>query len=637
MKSMVIGVAGHVAHGKTSLVTELTGTSTDSSRPEKERGVSMDIGLSHLPLSDRSVLDFVDFPGHERFIRSMIRGASGVDAAILVVAANAGIMPQTEEHLEVLKLFGVEIGLCVVSKIDLVDESTEARVKGELARFFKNTFMDGAPIVGFSAETGEGRERIITWLRELVDGRVIDRESKIFRLPVDKVYSASGRGIIVAGTVIGGGLTRGEDVAVYPAGVNAKARSLQVHREARSGIRPHERAGLNLAGVKGRLVRRGDTVARPGTLIPSKTVNARLELSPLADTAIVDRARARISVGTDEVIGQIVFLCGNSLGPGEESFVQFRCDNALSVLPGDRFIIRPPDGGRVLGGGMILQNAASRRGMFEETLLDRLERLAKGSEIEVVADALWSLGHRLSRADELVPLSGLVPERIGELLSTLVAGKRARCIVDAYIAEDRFEELCRIAERSLRLECEKAPLRRRFKVAEVKSKIPSEVDRALFLSLLAHLESIGLIEVVGDQAIVIGIGVELSPSQQGIIEAVRSLCRDSRAPVRAGTLREMCGEDAAIEPVLQYLAEQDEIVLFKDSSFLSPRAFAELLETLRGAMGNGQTLMLGEIRDLLEIGRNPLQVILEHLDDSGFTRREGGGRVLSEGATATAR
>ncbi len=632
MKTVVVGTAGHVDHGKTSLVKALTGIDTDRMPEEKARGISMDIGFAHLDLESGLTLDFVDVPGHERFVRNMLCGAAGIDLAVLVIAADDGVMPQTREHLDILRLLGVNKGFVVVSKVDLVDEETVEMAELEIAELVEGSFLEGSPVLRFSAATGEGARDVLRSLSEMARIVPPKRTDAAFRLPVDKVYVSQGRGTVVTGTVAGGTISAGEELEVYPDGIRGKARSIQVHRRMTDLAVAGQRIGINLAGVEVCSVSRGSVVGRPGTLAVSRMVNVEFAMLPSADHPLKQRERIKIYVGTKELVCRIVLMDREILEPGEAAYAQLRCEDELVAMPGDAFVARSLSPARTIGGGRILRISARKYRRFDARVLADLRAISPDDDRSLVETALKDRGYGVSRAEDIAPLCGLTAGRTEEVLAELTDAGRAVSVGDGFIHRESLAEVKSILKRSLLDECDKRAIGRRFKIAEIRGKLAFKIDDVLFGELLAGMEREGAIELDGNSLVVKAFEVKLSAKQAKIAETARRLCRSSPAPVRFASMKQACpkASEAEIKGILGYLADEGEMVLFRDLSFISSGRYGEIKEILRKRLVRNRSITLAEARDLIGIGRNPLQAILERLDEEQFTKRIGDFRVLAE-------
>ena len=340
VKHVVVGTAGHIDHGKTSLVKALTGTDTDRLPEEKARGITIDLGFAFLEEPDGLTIEIVDVPGHERFIKNMLAGVGGIDVAMLVIAADEGVMPQTREHLGICSLLHIRSGLIVLTKTDLVEPDWLELVREDVAGLVRGTFLEGCPIVAASAKTGEGIPALRAALRELVS-RVAPRGTDhLPRLPIDRVFTIKGFGTVVTGTLMAGQLRVDDRVEVFPAGVQAKVRGLQTHGRSVDQSSAGQRTAVNLQGVERLAVERGNVLGLAGTLVPSELVDGTLELLADAPRPLKTRDRVRVHAGTSEIMARVLLVDRQELAPGESTFARFRLEGALVALPGDRFVIR---------------------------------------------------------------------------------------------------------------------------------------------------------------------------------------------------------------------------------------------------------------------------------------------------------
>ena len=362
MKHVIIGMAGHVDHGKTELVKALTGVDTDRLAEEKKRGITIDLGFARLDFPDGSCASIVDVPGHERFIKNMLAGAGGVDLAMLVVAADEGFMPQTVEHLDILQLLGVKDGLIVLTKTDLVDEDWLNMLEEDVKSRVKGTFLEDKPILRTSVRTGEGVEA----LREALHDLTLHAEEKSartpFRLPIDRVFSVDGFGTIVTGTLIDGHIAVGDEAQLMPLGNQCRVRNLQVHGRDVSAVYAGQRAAVNLAGIKKESISRGDVLCRTDSMQPSLMLDVKLQNLPDSKRIIESGSRLHLYHGAAVRLAKAVLLDRDALRPGESCYAQLRLSEALAARQGDRFVVRFYSPLETVGGGMILDEHPCRVG-----------------------------------------------------------------------------------------------------------------------------------------------------------------------------------------------------------------------------------------------------------------------------------
>ncbi|UCD58559.1 MAG: selenocysteine-specific translation elongation factor, partial [Candidatus Hydrogenedentota bacterium] len=340
MKHLIVGTAGHIDHGKSALVKALTGIDPDRLKEEKERGLTIDLGFAHFDLPDGTRVAFVDVPGHERFVKNMLAGAAGMDIVILVVDATESVMPQTREHLDIMKLLGVSRGMVAITKVDIADGEMVEIVEAELEELLRNTFLEGAPVVRFSSKTGEGIEEIRRLIADAVGEKRQKSEEGLFRFPIDRVFTMKGFGTVVTGTVFSGWLAEDEPVVVLPDGLSARARQLQSHNDRQARISAGMRAAMNLTNVSVHQLKRGDTLVRPGTAEPSSLLDAKVRLLPSAPRKLSRGSNLKLYVATGQRMARMTLMDRPKLEPGEESYAQLRLTQPLCIFRGDRFVIR---------------------------------------------------------------------------------------------------------------------------------------------------------------------------------------------------------------------------------------------------------------------------------------------------------
>ena len=382
---IILGTAGHIDHGKTSLIKALTGVNTDRLKEEKIRGITIELGFASLTLPSGQRIGIVDVPGHERFVRHMLAGASGMDLVALIIAADEGVMPQTREHLEICQLLNVKRGLVVLTKIDMVEEEWLELVEEDVRNFLAGTFLDGAPIIRFSALTGQGKTALLETLGKLCADIQPKPVTGIFRLPVDRVFTIKGFGTVVTGTAISGRVRVGDLVEVYPPQFKARVRNIQVHDENVEEALAGSRTAINLQGIDKLDLERGMVVATPEALLASQRLDARLDILPSAIRPLKNRREVRLHTGTSEELATVILLSQDELPPGESGLVQFRLSAPLAVKPFDRFVIRNVSPALTIGGGHFLHISPPKHRRLQEGVIKDLEFLEKCSEAERIA------------------------------------------------------------------------------------------------------------------------------------------------------------------------------------------------------------------------------------------------------------
>ena len=424
MKHIVLGTAGHIDHGKTTLIKTLTGVDLDSLKEEKERGITIQLGFTSLTLPSGQKLGIVDVPGHEKFVRNMVSGVGGIDIVLFTIAADEGIMPQTKEHLDICQILKIKRGVIALTKTDLVDEEWLQLVTDEISECVKGSFLENAPIIPLSSTTGEGIPALQTALDKLAQEVEERTPSGVFRLPIDRVFTMKGFGTVVTGTLISGSVSLGDNVEILPEKIGAKIRGIQVHNQQVETATAGLRTAINLQGVEKTFVERGSVLVKEKTLHPTSRVDAKIELLKNASKPLKNRSRIRFHSGTNEVLAQLILLDHEELQPGDSALAQFKLEEPLIVLPLDRFVIRSYSPVLTIGGGQVLDAHPHKHKRLAEETLDYLNALQSGSDKEKIV--LFVSDSAMAGLDlsQLVARMGKEPAEISPLIRDLVTAKK---------------------------------------------------------------------------------------------------------------------------------------------------------------------------------------------------------------------
>ncbi|HYH21395.1 MAG TPA: selenocysteine-specific translation elongation factor [Azospirillum sp.] len=630
MRTAVVGVIGHVDHGKTALVGALTGIDTDRLAEEKRRGISIALGFAHRS-SAGGTLAFVDMPGHERFVRTMIAGATGIDAVLLVVAANEGIKPQTVEHLDIARLIGVARGVVAVSKCDLVGEDDARRTAAEVGRLLAGGPLAGARVVFTSAATGQGMAALADALDGLLAADKERADSGVFCLPVDRAFAVAGFGPVVTGTLRRGAIRVGDAVELWPGGAPARVRGLQAHGEPVEAAGPGSRVAVNLRGVELAGLPRGCILATPGLVAPGRWLDVRLELLGSAPRPLETGQAAQLLFGTTDVAARIRLLDRDSLEPGEAAPAQLHCAEPVGVPAGEPFILRHGSPARTVCGGRIVDPASVRRRRFDPAVADSILALAEGRVGDAVTERLSAAGCRGVRAGDLARLLGTTADRLdpaawgAERLDggTLVAASVYRDVREAALAAVAD------AQRA-------SPTERGVSADRLYAALPDALPKGMADALVARLVAQG--DLVRDGALLRRRGLDaaalLSAADRDVLAAVESAFR--RGGLAPPDVSEVAGRDARRHKALHYLArngvlvraldrvQKREIVFHRDAVADAARRVADALA------GAPEGLTVSDLGRLLGISRKFSVPLLEHLDGSGVTRRKGDRRVAGQ-------
>lgn len=634
-----IGTAGHVDHGKSTLVTALTGIDPDRLAEEKARGMTIDLGFAWLRLPSAREASIVDVPGHEGFIRNMLAGVGGIDVALLVVAADEGVMPQTEEHLAILDLLGVRSGVVALTKCDLVEEDWLELVREEVAERLKPTTLAGIPILSCSAVTRAGLPELLSALDAALDTAPTRRDIGRPRLPIDRVFTITGFGTVATGTLQDGPLHTGQELEALPGGLRARVRGLQARKQRIERAVPGERVAVNLAGVAKEDVRRGDVLALPGTLHATTAVDVRLRVVAEAPRSIPHNAELDVFLGAAEVGARVLLLDAAALLPGEEGWAQLRLRRPIVAARGDRFIVRIPSPSLTVGGGIIAEPRARRHRRRDAAVLDRLAVLARGEPDAVVLAVLRGRrGYGGVAQSEIARVTGLPEAEAASAIAGLEhRGAITRAGTHLYEAA-AWERLAGDVVRIVAGYHGQYPLRAGMPREEWRSRLGLGAAEAQ--EVLAALRSAGrLDEAVSGQATgqrgafvrIPGYEPRLTPEQE---QAIAALLLRFRAEPFAPPARQEA-DDAIGAEVVAWLVERGTLVKLNDAVLLERAAYDEALGRLLTYLRQHETLTVATARDLLDTSRKYVLALFEHTDEARYTQRRGDDRVLGPSAASS--
>lgn len=629
MKRVVMGMAGHVDHGKTALVCQLTGIDTDRLEEEKRRGMTIELGFAPFLLPDGRRLSIIDVPGHERFVKTMVAGAMGIDLVLLVVAADEGVMPQTREHLDIITLLGINRGVVALTKTDLVDTEWLEMVREEIVDFLKPSSLAGAQIVPVSAKTGWGIPELVDAIASEAGKASLGMADDVFRLPVDRTFIAEGHGIIVTGTVYGGSLERGSKVMIFPHGLETRVRRMQVHGKDVDRVRAGERCALNLVGVDTGQVKRGDTIAYPGQL----DLSSRLDcvLTSVQNAPPIEHGqRVRVHLGTREILARVHIIGRDRIAPGTKGYVQLKTEEPIVVLRGDRCIIRSYSPISTIGGGQIIMPGAPRRRRFSPEDQREMELLAQGSTQEVLGVIFrqWQLSQGAGIApissEELARLAHMEAASLDEALEedgwVRIAGQ--------YLPRPEYETATGAVERALRELYLKFPFRLGIDREELKSTLFPHWGRKVYGALLERLADEDMILMDGRWVSNPKVYAELQR-----VEHPSLLCLEGEVLLQGyqgySGDGQTSGRDASdTADTLALLVHFGKVVDVGYGLFVHRQIVDEAWRELKQHLVDKTSITVAEFRDSLQISRKVAMVLLEHFDSLQLTRRQGDQRVV---------
>jgi selenocysteine-specific elongation factor len=635
MKSIIVGTAGHIDHGKTALVRALTGIDADRLPEEKRRGITIDIGFADLDLGDVRA-GFVDVPGHEKFVKNMLAGAHGIDVVALVIAADEGVMPQTREHFEICRLLGVKQGLVVLTKKDLVDEEMLALVREEAKELVAGSFLDKAPLMAVSSRTGEGLEELKSTLREIALQVPARSEEFITRLPIDRAFTMSGFGAVVTGTLIAGAIEEGDELELLPAARRVRVRGLQVHGANVKQATAGQRTAVNLTGIETSELERGMVLTPAHRLRPTQVLDGRATLLDDAPRALRSRQRVRMHIGAAEVLARVrVLEEPGEIKPGASGFIQLRLEAPIVGVLGDRFILRSYSPQHTIAGGIIVDPFPLKHRARElADLRGRLKALLDGSPAERVAGLVGSSSHGLNRSD--------IMARTGwhdEIVAAAVESARAAELIaeegGQIFAPATLADLKQNIVKDVRAHHAAEPLSRGLGLEILRGRYFSHTSPDLFRAVVANLQK--------DGALVIEKEIARSPEHARAVSGEDAALRDRlegvyrEAKLAAPSISEALSRAGVIaaqqqhgRKLMQVLIDSGKLVRVDGEMFFHASALDELVRKLRAfaASKPDRAIDVPAFKELAGISRKYAIPLLEYLDRQRVTRREGDKRIV---------
>jgi len=626
---MIVGTAGHVDHGKTALIKALTGIDTDRLKEEKERGLSIELGFAHLKLPSGVVAGIVDVPGHERFVRTMLAGATGMDLVLLVIAADEGIMPQTREHFEILQLLQVQRGVVVLTKADLVEPAWLEMVKEDVRAYLRGTFLQDAPMVAMSSVTGQGLQELVSAIDAVARDTAARDVASPGRLPVDRVFTIAGHGTVVTGTLAVGAISVGDRLEVLPQGLQTRARGIEVHGEKRDRAQAGDRAAVNLAGVEIGEVHRGNVVAAPDIFRPTRILDVVLNMLSSARAPLRRGARVRVHIYTDEILARAYPFEGNQLAPGNSGSVRLRLVRETVAARGDKLVLRTRSPMMTIGGGSVLDphpalriSAARASALPEAATEEELVARRAADEPGVVLDRA-ALVHRL----------GLTPERIEQIITALVAQDRFKILQPEGMVVDaaRYEALCAEVEKALLSFHADQPLRLGLTHEEIRSRLSRRLEPRLLQHALADLTKAERIVRKNARFFASSHRIEFAPHQKSIAQRIESAFLS--APFSPPDLAQVVTtiSDPQTDDIIVALFDLGTLEKVGEIVFHShaiDRARRILVEHLQ----QSGSITAAEFRNLIGSSRKYALPLLEFFDSRGITTRIGDERRLGPNA-----
>lgn len=634
MKNIIIGTAGHVDHGKTRLIKALSGIDTDRLEEEKKRGITIELGFAHIPNDAGYNIGVIDVPGHEKFIKNMLAGIGGIDFVLFVVAADEGIMPQTREHFEILQALGIDDGIIAITKTDMVDEEWLELVQEDIRDYVEGSFLEGKPMIPVSAKSGEN----IDLLKEEII-RKCDRESKrieapeMFRLPVDRVFTKSGFGTVVTGTLMDGTCSLNDEVHVFPEETPAKIRGIQTYGNDVEQAVAGQRTAINLSGVRKEDIRRGDVIAAKGAVSVTGMLDVKLKIFDSSERMVLNNSRVHLYCGSKEVLTKVILMDRDALSAGEEAYVQFRLEEPIAVRRGDRFIIRFYSPIITIGGGQILDAVPEKHKRNRENVLEGFRMLESGNISDIFV--LKTGGHKFYSKELLLRELGILPETGNREIERCIEGGKLVELEDGTIlAASKFQMMTDRLIQLLQEYHESNPLAEGMPKQELQSRLRDTwhiQEDKIILGAVHRLMNLGTLTDCGKTVSMQGFEAVLTPEQEKLKERIAGIYKDAGIEIpKNDEIYALDSDKRVINAIFDRLYKEGVLVKVDPSYNISQEGWNRVAAAARTAGAEG-SFVLADFRDTLNTSRKYASVYLAALDRAGITVFDGERRRLPEG------
>lgn len=634
MKNIIIGTAGHVDHGKTRLIKALSGIDTDRLEEEKKRGITIELGFAHIPNDAGYNIGVIDVPGHEKFIKNMLAGIGGIDFVLFVVAADEGIMPQTREHFEILQALGIDDGIIAITKTDMVDEEWLELVQEDIRDYVEGSFLEGKPMIPVSAKSGAN----IDLLKEEII-RKCDRESKrieapeMFRLPVDRVFTKSGFGTVVTGTLMDGTCSLNDEVHVFPEETPAKIRGIQTYGNDVDQAVAGQRTAINLSGVRKEDIRRGDVIAAKSAVSVTGMLDVKLKIFDSSERMVLNNSRVHLYCGSKEVLTKVILMDRDALSAGEEAYVQFRLEEPIAVRRGDRFIIRFYSPIITIGGGQILDAVPEKHKRNRENVLEGFRTLESGNVSDIFV--LKTGGHKFYSKELLLQELGMLPETGNrEIERCIEAGKLVELEDGTILAASKFQMMTDRLIQLLQEYHESNPLAEGMPKQELQSRLRDTwhiQEDKIILGAVHRLMDLGTLMDCGKTVSMQGFEAVLTPEQEKLKERIAGMYKDAGIEIpKNDEIYALDSDKRVINAIFDRLYKEGVLVKVDPSYNISQEGWNRVVAAARTAGAEG-SFVLADFRDTLNTSRKYASVYLAALDRAGITVFDGERRRLPEG------
>lgn len=630
MKNIIVGTAGHIDHGKTTLIKALTGRNTDRWEEEQRRGITIDLGFTYFDLKNGDRVGIIDVPGHEKFINNMVAGVVGMDLVLLVVAADEGIMPQTREHMDILGLLGIKKSILVINKCDLVDEEWLELVEEEIQEELEGTFLEGAPVVKVSAATGQGLDELTDTIQQLMSDEVVAKDTQtIPRLPIDRAFTLSGFGTIITGTLISGTITREDVLEMYPIGKECKIRNIQVHGQNQDKCYAGQRVAINLSNVKKKEIRRGCVLAPKNSMKNTDLLDVKLKDLEDSMRILTNHERLHLYTGTSEILCRAVLLDKEQIGPGEEGLVQLRLEEEIAVKRGDRFVVRFYSPMETIGGGIVLEPNPVRKKRFDAQAIEELKKKESGSLGDVMELQIKEHGDTMITLAELAKVMAHSVDELKEYLEELEESGTIFVFPmkkDTYLwhRDSEFAVRQKIEEALQKYHSEH-PYRYGMKKAEIHNTFLKKIKPNIFD---AYIERMTEENVYGRREEYLSLPGYEVPKDAMYLQTEK-LIEDTFekagydfvrfSEIDFGKIPRQTAED-----VVLMMIDEGKVIRINEEMFTMKHLMDEAKEKIQNHLKEENLITIAQVRDMFSTSRKSAKPILEYMDSIKVTKKTGG-------------
>lgn len=626
MKNIILGTAGHIDHGKTTLIKALTGRETDNLKEEKQRGISINLGFTYFDLPSKKRVGIVDVPGHEKFIKNMLAGACGIDIVLLVIAADEGVMPQTIEHLDILNYLDVKKGIIVLTKCDLVDEEFIELVKDDVREKTKGLFIEGAPIVEVDSVSRRGLDELVQKIDEISEDIEEKKTDAPSRMSIDRVFSLKGFGTIVTGTLIEGKISVDDEMTIYPSEKKVKVRNLQVHGCDVKTVYAGQRTAINLSNIKVSEIQRGDVIAQTGSVEESMMIDVNISLVEHCKKSLKHWDRIRIFHGTKQILCRIVPLNEDEIQYGESGYAQLRLEEKIVAKKGDRFIIRSYSPMDTIGGGVIIDTAPKKHKIYDESVIEALKIKEKGELKDILEEYLKLNLSNYITLKELVSYTGEKEEYVKEGLNALIDENKVFCVNKYYLHISHYQKLKEKVIEILTKYHKQYRLRNGILKEELRSKVDNSLkvkDMDVILNKMVEEKDI---KVQDNLVSNYDFEVKFNQKQLSIKKEIEDKSRKNGLNSLM-TKDDICNKNKFYEEVLEALTGET-IQKLDDAYYIDKKVYENVKKDLLEYLNKNKEITVAQFRDITKSNRKISIVMLEHFDRNRITKRVEDKRIL---------